>query len=135
MKGVDMKLDNNNYNAPMAYCDHHMIGYPKTIGCADCNAKKIEAKVLKDKDKNKINNIISVRIFPETELQALANKGTIVLVVRLDMPKDPIVFCIGGYYLFVAKDNPHLLYTKINKDQAMEITMDVSNTELSKTTP
>ena len=119
-----MKLDNNNYGAPMGYCDKHSTGYVKSIGCADCNAKKKEAKVVQDK--NTINNVISVRIFPEAELRDLANSGAIKLLLRSDKLSDPVGFGPNKYYLFVNKDNSHLLYTKINATQAMEITIDVT---------
>ena len=118
-----MKFDNNNYGAPMGYCDRHTTGYVKSIGCADCNAKDKEAKVVQDK--NTVNNVMSVRIFPATELQALANSGAIKLVVRVDKISEPVKFGIKEYFLFVNKDNPHLLYTKINATQAMEITIEL----------
>ena len=116
-----MKHDNNNYDAPKAYCDKHGTGYVKSIGCADCNAKQEVTE-----DKNNINNVVSVRIFPEPELVKMANEGTIKLVVRIDKNTDPFGFGPNRHYLFVHKDNQHLLYTKINKTQAMEITIDVT---------
>lgn len=119
-----MKFDNNNYDAPKAYCDKHATGYVKSIGCADCNAKKKEVKVVEDK--NTINNVVSVRIFPESDLIKMANERTINIVVRSDKISDPVGFGPNKYFLFVHRDNPHLLYTKINSTQAMEITIDVT---------
>ena len=119
-----MKHDNNNYGAPMGFCDKHTTGYVKSIGCADCNAKKKETKVVEDK--NTINNVVSVRIFPKSDLLMMAGQGTIRVVVRSDNTSDVVGFGPNKYYLFVHRDNPHLLYTKINETQAMEITIDVT---------
>ena len=118
-----MMNNHYDYDAPKGFCDRHGIGYIKAVGCLDCLGMQKETKAAVSN--TMINDAVSVRIFPSSELAHMIHNMELVHLRTADFGN---VILPNNAYLLTEKSTTNLLYFKLNDEQAIEITILVQET-------